>query len=46
MVEGVLMLAALLRVWRFHPVEGKVPVPVAHLTVRSKAGIWLGITRR
>ncbi len=46
MVEGVLMLAALLRVWRFHPVEGKVPVPVAHLTVRSKAGIRLGVTRR
>jgi cytochrome P450 len=46
MVEGVLMLAALLRGWQFHPVEGQVPVPVAHLTVRSKAGIWLGTSRR
>jgi cytochrome P450 len=46
MVEGVLMLAALLRDWQFHPVEGRMPVPVAHLTVRSKAGIWLGVTPR
>jgi cytochrome P450 len=46
MVEGVLVLAALLRDWQFHPVEGRVPVPVAHLTVRSKAGIWLNVTPR
>ena len=46
MVEGVLMLAALLRERRFQPVEGRVPVPVAHLTVRSEAGIWLAVARR
>ncbi len=46
MVEGVLMLAALVRAFRFAPVEGQVPVPVAHLTVRSKAGIWLDVTPR
>ncbi len=46
MVEGVLMLAALLRYWRFEAIEGQVPVPVAHLTVRSRAGIWLQATQR
>lgn len=46
MVEGPLLLAMLLRAYRFEVVEGKIPVPVAHLTVRSKAGIWLRISRR
>jgi cytochrome P450 len=46
MVEGVLMLAALCRAFRFDAVPDQVPVPVAHLTVRSRAGIWLQITPR
>lgn len=46
MAEGVLMLAALLRDWQLRPVDGRVPVPVAHLTVRSRAGIWLHLTKR
>lgn len=46
MLEGTLMLAHLLRAFRFQAVEGRVPVPVAHLTVRAKDGIWLRVTRR
>jgi len=46
MVEGPLLLAMLLRDYRFAVVEGRVPVPVAHLTVRAADGIWLRITRR
>ncbi|TCO70607.1 cytochrome P450 [Rhodovulum euryhalinum] len=46
MAEGALLLALLVRRFRFAPVEGCAPVPVAHLTVRSKQGIWLTIDRR
>jgi cytochrome P450 len=46
MLEGVLLLAHLARAFRFQAVEGRVPVPVAHLTVRAKDGIWLRVTRR
>lgn len=46
MVEGTLLLAQLVRAFRFEVIEGRVPVPVAHLTVRAKDGIWLEITRR
>ncbi|MBI1171935.1 cytochrome P450 [bacterium] len=46
MVEGPLLLAMLLRAFRFEPVEGRIPLPVAHLTVRSEAGIWLRLNRR
>ena len=46
MVEGPLLLAMLVRQWRFDRVEGRDPVPVAHLTVRAKDGIWLTISRR
>ncbi|MEI4485643.1 cytochrome P450 [Frigidibacter sp. MR17.14] len=46
MAEGVLMLAAILRGLRLDPVEGDVPVPVAHLTVRARDGIRLRISRR
>jgi cytochrome P450 len=46
MAEGCLLLSLLLRAYRFDLVEGRVPVPVAHLTVRSKDGIWLRITPR
>lgn len=41
MVEGVVLLALLARAFRFETVEGKEPVPVAHLTVRTKDGMWL-----
>jgi cytochrome P450 len=46
MVEGVLLLAMLIRAYKFAVVEGQVPVPVAHLTVRSETGIYLRITPR
>jgi cytochrome P450 len=46
MVEGPLLLAMLVRDWRFERIAGRDPVPVAHLTVRAKEGIWLQITRR
>ncbi len=46
MVEGPLLLALLVRAFRFAPVPGEVPVPVAHLTVRAKDGIRLRVTRR
>lgn len=46
MVEGVLLLALLARAFRFTRVEGREPVPVAHLTVRAQDGIWLEVTRR
>jgi cytochrome P450 len=46
MVEGVVLLALLLRTFRFVPIEGRVPVPVAHLTVRAKDGIHLAVHTR
>jgi cytochrome P450 len=46
MLEGTLMLAHLVRAFRFEAVPGRVPVPMAHLTVRAKDGIWLRVTRR
>jgi cytochrome P450 len=46
MVEGVLILSKLLRAYRFERLEGREPVPVAHLTVRAKDGIWLKVTPR
>ena len=46
MVEGVLILSRLVQVFRFERVEGHDPVPVAHLTVRAKDGIWLKVTPR
>ncbi len=46
MVEGALLLALLARAFRFEAVEGRVPVPVAHLTVRAKDGIWLKVIAR
>ena len=46
MVEGVLLLAMLARAFRFDCVDGREPVPVAHLTVRAKDGIWLKVTPR
>ena len=46
MVEGVLILSMILRHFRVTPVEGKEPIPAAHLTVRSKNGIWLHLSDR
>jgi hypothetical protein len=46
MLEGTLMLAHLLCAFRFEAMPIHVPVPVAHLTVRAKDGIWLRVTRR
>ncbi|WP_299653066.1 cytochrome P450 [uncultured Tateyamaria sp.] len=46
MVEGPLLLARLLRDVTVSPIENRVPVPVAHLTVRAKDGIWLNLCKR
>ncbi|MEX0307076.1 MAG: cytochrome P450 [Ruegeria sp.] len=46
MVEGPLILSTLLRRYRFETIERKTPIPVAHLTVRSKDGIWLRLVER
>ena len=46
MVEGVLLLAMLARAFRFDVVKGRAAMPVAHLTVRARDGIWLRVTRR
>jgi len=46
MIEGPLILSRLLRDYRVEAIASKVPVPVAHLTVRSKDGIWLRLVRR
>lgn len=46
MAEGTLLLAMLVRAFKFEVVEGREAMPVAHLTVRGKNGIWLKLTRR
>ncbi len=46
MAEGPLLLAMLVRAYRFEIVTEKPAVPVAHLTVRSKDGVWLKLTPR
>ena len=46
MAEGVLLLALLVAQYRFSVVDGRAPVPVAHLTVRARDGIWLHVDRR
>ena len=45
-IEGVLMLATLLHAFRFAPDPARPPVPAAHLTVRSRTGIWLHVSPR
>jgi cytochrome P450 len=45
MAEGVLLLALMVRAFRFAP-YGPPPVPVAHLTVRAADGIRLAVTHR
>lgn len=46
MQEGVLMLGLLASRFRFEPIEGRVPEPMMHLTVRARDGIWLRVSRR
>lgn len=46
MVEGPLLLAQLVRDFRFAVAGPEIPVPVAHLTVRAATGIRLQVTRR
>jgi cytochrome P450 len=46
MMEGVLLLALLVRSFHFTVLTARTPVPVAHLTVRSMDGIWLQVERR
>ena len=41
MVEGTVLLSGLVGQFRFAPVAEKTPIPEAHLTVRSRDGIWL-----
>ncbi|WP_295533747.1 cytochrome P450 [uncultured Thioclava sp.] len=46
MAEGPLLLSMIVRAFRIDPVTGREPVPVAHLTVRGRDGIWLRLTPR
>ncbi len=46
MAEAVLILGRLLCSWRFAPVPGHVPAPVAQMTVRAREGIWLSAAPR
>ena len=46
MIEGPLILSMLVRELRFELDNRPAPVPVAHLTVRSRDGIWLRVSRR
>ncbi|MEO1704400.1 MAG: cytochrome P450 [Pseudomonadota bacterium] len=46
MVEGVLLLAKVIGAYAVAPVDGRVPEPVAHLTVRARNGIWLDLSPR
>ncbi|MET4101381.1 cytochrome P450 [Roseovarius sp. MBR-78] len=46
MIEGPLLLAMLVGAYRFETVPERPAMPVAHLTVRGRDGIWLRISRR
>ena len=46
MVEGPLILSLLVRAYRFELAPERPAMPVAHLTVRGKDGIWLKISKR
>ncbi|MEM8632208.1 MAG: cytochrome P450 [Pseudomonadota bacterium] len=46
MVEGPLILALICRAFRLTLDESRMPVPVAHLTVRSRDGIYMSLTDR
>ncbi len=46
MIEGPLILSMLVGAFRFQPDRARPAMPVAHLTVRGKDGIWLKIVPR
>jgi cytochrome P450 len=46
MIEATAILATLLRAFRFHPVPGHKPQPVARVTLRPKDGMPLLVTPR
>lgn len=46
MLEGTLLLAMITRRFRLEVVPDRPPVPVAHLTVRARDGVWLQLTPR
>ena len=46
MIEGVVLIAMLIRAYRVTLVKDLEPEPVAHLTVRSRDGIWLRFESR
>ena len=46
MAEGPLILSLLVRAYRFGCVPDRPAMPVAHLTVRGRDGIWLTLTPR
>ncbi|MEM9576263.1 MAG: cytochrome P450 [Pseudomonadota bacterium] len=46
MLEAVLMLTSILKAVKLHLTDHPPPVPVAHLTVRARDGIWLRVVRR
>ncbi|KPN62236.1 Cytochrome P450 [Aliiroseovarius crassostreae] len=46
MIEGALILSLLVRAYHFEIVKEKPAMPVAHLTVRGKDGIWLKLVPR
>ena len=46
MAEAVLILARLLFTWEFRAIPDRVPVPMAHMTVRARDGIWLKLRAR
>ena len=46
MLEGPLILSMLVRSYRFNLVKERPAIPIAHLTLRSKDGIWLTVTSR
>ncbi|SFE45691.1 cytochrome P450 [Roseivivax sediminis] len=45
MQEAVIVLATLLARFRFTPVEGRDPDPVAVITLRPEGGVWLNVER-
>jgi len=46
MLEGPLLIAAILRKYTVTMTDHCRPVPVEHLTVRAKDGIWLHFQSR
>jgi len=46
MIEGPLLLSMIVKALKFEVDPDRPAVPVAHLTVRGRSGIWLKVTRR